>query len=370
MLRAGPRGVPRAAPALGYPCASAVRPPWAGNGSSRPAVGGREAAARPGRPCCRVASGHRGISPVPGQGLPAYGTRSRSFEAGPPCRTGADARRWSGGGCPAGAPVPPGGVRGAALRPRHRRAGPVAGGRGPGHPGLPPRPRTAAVNGVDQVKRVSPRASSGLRALLAYGRSRNVPRAALLAPLIAVAATVQCAGQQVPLPQLRPLTACSVPLAAVVPVALAVVLAAATFSPMADLEHITAQPMRRHRVVHMTAALLHAALPAVPPRAAGASAEVTVAAVRDVAGRLGLARPGPPLRQRSGLTSSAGDDRPHPAGRRAPGQHAGTVGPGPFTGRTASRPPSRPLRLTAAHHPASRKARRAGGPDRSTWSLD
>jgi hypothetical protein len=58
---------------------------------------------------------------------------------------------------------------------------------------------------------------------------------------------------------------------------------------MADLEHTAAQPMHRHCVVHMTAVLLYATLLAVLPMAAGASAEVTVAAVRNVAGYLGLA---------------------------------------------------------------------------------
>lgn len=146
------------------------------------------------------------------------------------------------------------------------------------------------MNGADPVKCVSScsPASPGLRALLAYGRSRNVPRAALVALIIAVGATVY-AGQQVPVPQLRHLTDYSVPLAAVVPVVHAVVLATTTFSPMADLEHTAAQPMRRHRTVQMTIVLLYATLLAVLPMAAGASVEVTVAAVRNVAGYLGLA---------------------------------------------------------------------------------
>lgn len=81
----------------------------------------------------------------------------------------------------------------------------------------------------------------------------------------------------------------SVPLTAVVPVVWWVVLATTTSSPMADLEHTAAQPMRRHQVVHMTAVLLYATLLAVPPMPAGPSAEVVIAAVRDVAGHLGLA---------------------------------------------------------------------------------
>lgn len=146
------------------------------------------------------------------------------------------------------------------------------------------------MNGSDAVKSVSSLfpASPGLRAVLAYGRSRNVPRAALVTLLVAVLATVY-AGRQVPLPELRHLTDYSVPLAAVVPVVHAVVLGTTTFSPMADLEHTAAQPMRRHRAVHMTVVLLYATALAVLPMTAGASAEVTLASVRNVAGYLGLA---------------------------------------------------------------------------------
>lgn len=146
------------------------------------------------------------------------------------------------------------------------------------------------MNGADEVRRVfsyTP-ASPGLRALIGYARSRGMPRAALVTLAVAIAATVY-AGQQLPLPQLRHLTDYSVPLAAAVPVVHAVVLATTTFSPMADLEHTAAQPMHRHRAVHMTAVLLYATLLAVLPMAAGASAGVTVAAVRNVAGYLGLA---------------------------------------------------------------------------------
>ncbi|MET9060369.1 hypothetical protein [Streptomyces antibioticus] len=130
--------------------------------------------------------------------------------------------------------------------------------------------------------------SPALRALLGYTRSRDMPRAALISLAVAGVATVY-AGRQVPLPQLRQLTDYSVPLAAVVPVVHAVVLAGTTFSPMADLEHTAAQPMRRHRAVQMAAVLLYAMLLAVLPMTAGASADVTVAAVRNVAGYLGLA---------------------------------------------------------------------------------
>jgi hypothetical protein len=146
------------------------------------------------------------------------------------------------------------------------------------------------VNGVDEVKHLFSRspASPGLRALLAYGRSRNMPRAALIALVVAVGATVY-AGQQVQLPQLSHLTDYSVPLAAVVPVVYAVVLATTAFSPMADLEHTSAQPMHRHRAVQLIAVLLYATLLAVLPMATGASAEVTVAAVRNVVGYTGLA---------------------------------------------------------------------------------
>lgn len=124
--------------------------------------------------------------------------------------------------------------------------------------------------------------------LLAYCRSRNVPRAALISLVVAVAATAY-AGRQVPLPQLRYLADYSVPLAAVVPVVHAVVLATTLYSPMADLELTAAQPIRRWRAAQMTAVLVYAALLAAMPMAAGASGEVTLAAVRNVAGYLGLA---------------------------------------------------------------------------------
>ncbi|MFD5552213.1 hypothetical protein ACFWIA_00035 [Streptomyces sp. NPDC127068] len=125
-------------------------------------------------------------------------------------------------------------------------------------------------------------------ALRYYCRARGVPAAALTGLVVALLVSVQ-AGRQVSLPQLRHLTDFSVPLAAVVPVAHAVVLASTVHSPMADLEHSAAQPMRRWRAVHMTAVLGYAVLLAVLPMAAGAGADVTVAAVRNVAGYLGLA---------------------------------------------------------------------------------
>ncbi|MFF8386768.1 hypothetical protein [Streptomyces kanasensis] len=121
-----------------------------------------------------------------------------------------------------------------------------------------------------------------------YCRSRNVPRAALVSLGVAVVAAVY-AGSQVSLPDLRHLVDYSVPLAAVVPVVHAVVLATTLYSPMADLEETAAQPMRLLRTAHMAATLLYAALLAALPLVAGASAGMTGAAVRNVVGYLGLA---------------------------------------------------------------------------------
>ncbi|WP_149180571.1 hypothetical protein [Streptomyces sp. TRM49041] len=124
--------------------------------------------------------------------------------------------------------------------------------------------------------------------LVPYCRSRNVPRAALISLAVAVAAAVY-AGSQVPLPQLRYLADYSVPLAAVVPVVHAVVLATTLYSPMADLESTAARPMRLIRAAHMAVTLLYAAVLAALPLVAGASLDMTSAAVRNVAGYLGLA---------------------------------------------------------------------------------
>jgi hypothetical protein len=127
-----------------------------------------------------------------------------------------------------------------------------------------------------------------MNAAVAYARSRKLPRAALVSLAIAFAATLY-AGRQVQIPQLRYLSDFSVPLAATVPVAHAVVLATTLFSPMADLEHTAAQPMRRYRATHTAVLLALGAVLAALPLAGGLAPDVCTAAVRNVTGYLGLA---------------------------------------------------------------------------------
>ncbi|MFI0810048.1 hypothetical protein [Streptomyces echinatus] len=130
----------------------------------------------------------------------------------------------------------------------------------------------------------------GLRfgAAVAFVRCRGLPRAAGTALLVAVAATA-FAGRRVALPEFRYLVDFSVPVAEVVPFAHAVVLATTLFSPMADLERASAQPMRRHRAVYLVGLLALALALSALPLLAGAGGEVTAAAARNVVGHLGLA---------------------------------------------------------------------------------
>ncbi|MYW44497.1 hypothetical protein [Streptomyces sp. SID161] len=123
---------------------------------------------------------------------------------------------------------------------------------------------------------------------LAFLRCRGLPRAAGPALLVALAATA-FAGQRVALPEFRYLVDFSVPVAEVVPLAHAVILATTLFSPMADLEATSAQPMRRHRAVYLVALLALALGLSALPLLAGATAEVTASAARNVVGYLGLA---------------------------------------------------------------------------------
>ncbi|MEU7410835.1 hypothetical protein AB0B40_16175 [Streptomyces sp. NPDC042638] len=125
-------------------------------------------------------------------------------------------------------------------------------------------------------------------AVVAFLRCRGLPRAAGPALLVALAATA-FAGQRVALPQFRYLVDFSVPVAEVVPLAYAVILATTLFSPMADLERTSAQPMRRHRAVYLGGLLVLALALSALPLLAGATREVTVAAARNVVGYLGLA---------------------------------------------------------------------------------
>ncbi|QKW06553.1 hypothetical protein HUT18_09200 [Streptomyces sp. NA04227] len=137
-----------------------------------------------------------------------------------------------------------------------------------------------------------PRQVLGLRphlaAASAFVRCRGLPRAAAAALVIALAATA-FAGQRVAVPEFRYLVDFSVPMAEVVPLAHAVLLAATLFSPMADLEQTSAQPMDRHRSVYLVLLLALAVGLSVLPLAGGVSADVAVAAARNAVGYLGLA---------------------------------------------------------------------------------
>ncbi|MFI9241437.1 hypothetical protein ACIGXF_02350 [Streptomyces sp. NPDC053086] len=135
---------------------------------------------------------------------------------------------------------------------------------------------------------MSPVRSPRHSAAVAFLRCRGLPRAVGPALLVALAATA-FAGQRVALPQFRYLVDFSVPVAEVVPLAYAVILATTLFSPMADLERTSAQPMRRHRAVYLVGLLVLALALSALPLLAGATREVTVSAARNVVGYLGLA---------------------------------------------------------------------------------
>lgn len=123
---------------------------------------------------------------------------------------------------------------------------------------------------------------------VAFLRCRGLPRAAGPALLVALAATA-FAGPRVAVPEFRYLVDFSVPVAEVVPLAHAVILATTLFSPMADLEQTSAQPMRRHRAVYLVAPLALALGLSALPLLAGATGQVTLSTVRNVVGYLGLA---------------------------------------------------------------------------------
>ncbi|MEU3630959.1 hypothetical protein AB0E11_19145 [Streptomyces fradiae] len=122
----------------------------------------------------------------------------------------------------------------------------------------------------------------------ALARSRNVPRAAAGSLLVALAATA-FTSVRVDVPDFRYLVDFSVPVAAVAPVAYAVVLGTTVHSPMADLEHTAAQPMGAYRRVHLVALTLLAVVLSALPMAAGLPFEVFAASARNAAGYLGLA---------------------------------------------------------------------------------
>ncbi|MEV7190185.1 hypothetical protein AB0N81_00065 [Streptomyces sp. NPDC093510] len=127
-----------------------------------------------------------------------------------------------------------------------------------------------------------------MSALLAFVRCRGLPRAAGAALLVALAATA-FAGQRVAVPEFRHLVDFSVPVAEVVPLAHAMVLATTLFSPMADLEQTAAQPMGRLRGGYVMVLLALALGLSALPLLTGATAEVYGSAARNVVGFLGLA---------------------------------------------------------------------------------
>ncbi|GAA4787664.1 MULTISPECIES: hypothetical protein [Streptomyces] len=123
---------------------------------------------------------------------------------------------------------------------------------------------------------------------LAFARSRNLPRAAAGALVVALATSL-FAGTRVDIPDFRYLVDYGIPVAAVAPVAHAVVLGSTLHSPMADLEHTAAQPMALIRRLHLLALTLLAAGLSALPLLFGLSADVAAASVRNAVGYLGLA---------------------------------------------------------------------------------
>ncbi|MGX2993931.1 hypothetical protein JNUCC64_06460 [Streptomyces sp. JNUCC 64] len=136
---------------------------------------------------------------------------------------------------------------------------------------MPARPRTAPVTPA-----------------LAFARGRDLPRAAAVA-LVTALATAVFAGTRVEIPDFRHLVDYGIPVAAVVPVAHAVVLGSTLHSPMADLEHTAAQPMALFRRLHLLALTLLAAALSALPVLFGLPADVAAASVRNAVGYLGLA---------------------------------------------------------------------------------
>ncbi|MET9348110.1 hypothetical protein [Streptomyces termitum] len=124
--------------------------------------------------------------------------------------------------------------------------------------------------------------------VLAHARSRNVPRAAVTAAAVATA-TALLTRQQVDIPDFRHLVDYAVPVAAVVPVAYAVVLGTTLHSPMADLEYVSARPVSLYRRLQLIALTLFAAVLSALPLVFGLPVEVFAASVRNAAGHLGLA---------------------------------------------------------------------------------
>ncbi|MCK8677132.1 MULTISPECIES: hypothetical protein [Streptomyces] len=136
---------------------------------------------------------------------------------------------------------------------------------------MPARPRAAPVNPV-----------------LAFVRSRDLPRAAAVSLVLALAAAV-FAGTRVEIPDFRYLVDYGIPVAAVAPVAHAIVLGTTLHSPMADLEHTAAQPMALFRRLHLLALTALAAALSALPVLFGLPVDVAAASVRNAVGYVGLA---------------------------------------------------------------------------------
>ncbi|MFE0642721.1 hypothetical protein ACFW2Y_14055 [Streptomyces sp. NPDC058877] len=124
--------------------------------------------------------------------------------------------------------------------------------------------------------------------VLAFARSRDMPRAAA-GSLVVALATTAFTGTRLEFPDFRHLVDFSIPVAAVAPVAYAVVLGTTLHSPMADLEHTSAQPVHALRRLQLVALTALAVLLAALPMLTGLPLEVFAASARNTAGYLGLA---------------------------------------------------------------------------------
>ncbi|MFE0778530.1 hypothetical protein [Streptomyces sp. NPDC058861] len=123
---------------------------------------------------------------------------------------------------------------------------------------------------------------------LAFARSRGLPGAATTA-LAAAVVTTLAAGSRVDLPDFRYLVDFSVPVAAVAPVAYAVVLATTLHTPQADLEHLSARPVHLYRRLYLAVLTLFAVALAALPLLSGAPGGLVAASARNAVGHLGLA---------------------------------------------------------------------------------
>ncbi|MBB1257904.1 hypothetical protein [Streptomyces alkaliterrae] len=127
-----------------------------------------------------------------------------------------------------------------------------------------------------------------MRPLALFVRGREVPRAVLCGAVVTLVAVV-LSGRALEVPDIRYLTDYSVPIAAVVPVAHAVVLGTALFSPMAVLEEGAARLMRGYESLHVVLLTALGLVWTAVPLLAGLPGHVFASSVRNVVGFLGLA---------------------------------------------------------------------------------